>query len=294
MKLSIIGAGRVGQTLGLLANQAGIAVTDVISRSLPSARAAVRFIGGGNPQSVSQARLSPVDLLLIATPDEQITNAVAFIGSQLQIDPRTVVLHTSGAVSSSALASLTTQVAGIGSCHPLQTFAQPSQDLSRLRQTYFCIEGTRRGKQVARQLVRAIGAPHFEIATEMKSLYHAAAVMASGGVTALLSICIELLHKAGLGQQAARRALLPLTEGTLANVRALGAPHALTGPVKRGEAETVALNLRALQSMKEDWATLYRLLAERGLRLAAQAGTEEDALRRVRLALHRTKRRKSL
>src|SRR5437764_1481193 len=82
----------------------------------------------------------------------------------------------------------------------------------------------------ARRFVKAIGARYFEIPTEQKSLYHAAAVMASGGVTALVSASLEMLAHCGLPEKEARRVLLPLVEGTLKNIGAVGAAKALTGP----------------------------------------------------------------
>ena len=79
MKISIIGAGRVGQTMGRLARGAGYEITDVVCRSRRSAVAAVRFFGAGNAQSAARARLSPADLILIATPDDRISEAVELV-----------------------------------------------------------------------------------------------------------------------------------------------------------------------------------------------------------------------
>src|SRR6185436_6425227 len=150
---------------------------------------------------------------------------------------------------------------------------------------YFCIEGEARAIRVARRLVRGIGARYFEIPTEMKSLYHAAAVMASGGVVSLLSFSLEMLVRCGLSASEAQRVLLPLVEGTVANVSAIGPERALTGPVRRGDSGTVARNLAALRSVDSDAAALYRLLAQRAVLLVEEHAGNPDALKEVRRQL---------
>jgi predicted short-subunit dehydrogenase-like oxidoreductase (DUF2520 family) len=279
MKLSIIGAGRVGQTLGLLARLAGFEIGDIVCRSKLSAKRAVQFIGAGRPQPVSDIALSPTDLILIATPDDKIEDAVRQI--QSNVITNTVVLHTSGALSSEILNPLKGKKVHVGSCHPLQSFTSSERNLALIRKTYFCIEGDAQALRLARRLVKSIGAHSFAIKTEMKGLYHAAAVLSSGGVTTLLSMALELLGHCGLKEAEARKVLLPLVEGTLANIQAVGAKQALTGPVRRGDVGTVRKNLRALQSIDKPALEIYRLLALRSLSLAEGAGTDKKLLAQI-------------
>ncbi|MGA9771775.1 MAG: DUF2520 domain-containing protein [Blastocatellia bacterium] len=285
MKISIIGAGRVGQTIGRLARESGYEIIDVVCRSRRSATAAVRFIGAGNPQKSTGVRLSAADLILIATPDDKIGEAVELVMNSASSPGRAVALHTSGAISSDVLARLTARGLATGSCHPLQTFESPTRAHAQARHSYFCIEGDARAVRAARRLVRRIGARYFEIPTEMKSLYHAAAVMASGGVVALLSISLELLERCGLSEVESKKVLMPLVEGTVANVRAFGPARALTGPVRRGDAGTVRRNLKAIADVSSDWLEIYRLLAARSLTLAARAKIDDKSLDEVRKSL---------
>jgi predicted short-subunit dehydrogenase-like oxidoreductase (DUF2520 family) len=171
----------------------------------------------------------------------------------------------------------------VGSCHPLQTFESPRRALAVIPQSYFCIEGDAPAARAARTFVRRIGARSFEIPTTMKSLYHAAAVMASGGVTALLSVSLEALQHCGLNEAQARRVLLPLTEATVANVRAVGPRRALTGPVRRADVGTVQRNLEALAATDARWLEVYRLLAAHGLSLIESQldRAEVEALQRL-------------
>lgn len=287
MNISIIGAGRVGQTLGFLARKHGHKINEVVCRSIRSARAATKFIGAGTPLVASRARISSADMILISTPDDSIEGAVEIIERQAGEVRRAVAFHTSGVKPSSTLHSLSRLGMSIASCHPLQTFASPERAIDLISKTWFCIEGEARAVRAARRLVRDIGAQHFEIDTEMKSLYHAAAVMASGGVTALLSISLEMMEQVGLSQLKARQALSPLVEATVANTRDVGPARAITGPVRRGDAGTVNLNMNAIAALDAEWLELYRALARRSLLLAERAGTNPQALAKLHLLLKR-------
>lgn len=293
LKISIIGAGRVGQTIGRLARDAGYEIIDVVCRSKRSAVAAVRFIGAGNPHTAARVNLSPADLILIATPDDKISEAVQLITNNSSSVSRAVALHTSGAIASDALDQLAAHGLATGSCHPLQTFESPARALELAGRSYFCIEGNPRATRVARRLVRRIGARYFEIPTEMKGLYHAAAVMASGGVVALLSISLELLELCGLSDAESKKVLMPLVEGTVANVRAIGPARALTGPVRRGDAGTVRRNMKAIADVSSDWLEVYRQLAARSLTLARRAKIDDKSLDEVMKTISGSQKTKS-
>jgi predicted short-subunit dehydrogenase-like oxidoreductase (DUF2520 family) len=267
LKLSIVGAGRVGQTLGRLGREAGYEIVDVVCRSRRSALKAARFIGAGTPQAASSKSLRPADVTFITTPDDRIGEAAQLILDSAQPSDRAAVLHASGAASSDALAALRESGFVAGSCHPLQAFESPQQALSVVRQSYFCIEGDPGALRAARSFVRRIGARSFEIPTDKKPLYHAAAVLAAGGITALLSVSFNALGRCGLSEAQARRVLLPLTKATVANVEAIGPRRALTGPVRRGDVGTVRRNMEALAANDRQWLTIYRLLAAQGLSL---------------------------
>jgi predicted short-subunit dehydrogenase-like oxidoreductase (DUF2520 family) len=130
--------------------------------------------------------------------------------------------------------------------------------------------------------VNDIGARYFEVPGDLKGLYHAGAVLASGGIVTLLSFSIEVLSQCGLTESEARKVLLPLVEGTLANIGAGGPARALTGPVRRGDAGTVERNLQALSAANRSAADLYRLLTKRAVSLAEEAGVSPDALATLR------------
>jgi len=280
LRISIIGAGRVGRALGKAAALAGHEIGDVVCQSRASALAAVRFIGEGHAQPSSTAVLAPASLILIAVQDDRIPEVVELIlrqstsptesaRSSVRIGRRGVptALHTSGAISSQALAPLEPAGYAIGSCHPLQTFESPRRALQSLLGSYYCIEGDARAIRIARMFVKSIGGRSFAIQTGKKALYHAGAVLASGGLTALLSISLEILGRCGLGDKEARTVLFPLVEGTIDNIKSLGPARAMTGPIRRRDIGTVRLNAQALAGANPDWAAIYDLLARRSLSL---------------------------
>ena len=285
LKISIIGAGRVGQTIGRLAREAGYEITDVVCRSRRSERCRRSLHRRGQSATAARVRLSPADLILIATPDDKISEAVELVMNNTSSIGRAVALHTSGAIASDVLDRLTERGLATGSCHPLQTFESPTRALELAGRSYFCIEGEPRAVRAARRLVRRIGARYFEIPTEMKSLYHAAAVMASGGVVALLSISLELLERCGLSGLESKKVLMPLSRRN-GRKRARGRPCArATGPVRRGDAGTVRRNMKSIADVSSDWLEVYRQLAARSLTLAERAKIDDKSLDEVRKAL---------
>ena len=120
-------------------------------------------------------------------------------------------------------------------------------------------------------MVRALGGQSFSIAARDKSLYHAAAVIASGHTVALFSLAATLLTRCGLSDTRARRVLLPLLASTLANLEAHAPEEALTGTFARADLTTVRKHLTALQTASvNDAISVYALLGEHSLELAAR------------------------
>src|SRR5438309_3675068 len=190
--LAIIGAGRVGRALGRRLRELGWKIGAVVTRSESSARRAVRFIGAGNACAGMTRRILASRVILIATPDDEITvvsQELARIGEE-ELRGR-VVLHTSGAMDSAVLDAVPERGAMVGSMHPLQSFggvAVPS-----LEGKVFTIEGETQAVRVARQIARSVGGSPVRIAGSKKILYDAAAAMAAGHVLAVEEAATRLL-----------------------------------------------------------------------------------------------------
>jgi predicted short-subunit dehydrogenase-like oxidoreductase (DUF2520 family) len=211
----------------------------------------------------------PPDLLLIATPDDQIpkvAGALAKLDWDLE-GKSPIVLHTSGALSSDLLTPLRKQDWSAGSLHPLVSVSEPRAGARLLRGAFWSVEGDTRAVRLAKSLVRDLDGKSLSISSENKPLYHAAAVMASGNVTALFDVAIEMLGECGLNRKQAQEALLPLLASAVRNLENLNPAQALTGTFGRGDLETVKRHLKALKNNKPA-LEIYRLLGQRSLDLA--------------------------
>lgn len=259
--LALVGPGRVGQTLARALRRRH-RIGAVVARRLRAARAAVRFIGAGQARARLDAALGQADIILIAVPDRQVAEAAHSLG-QLNINWRgKVVLHTSGALGSQELGLLQECRAAVGSLHPLYPFPRPLRQFPR--GVVFGLEGDRRAVREAAALVRALGGQPMRIRPEEKALYHAAATMVAGHLMTLVDLGTRLLARAGASKTRARHALLPLVRETLESYERWGA-RAWTGPLERGDAETVWHHLVALKTLPRHYREAYLALAHAGL-----------------------------
>ncbi|HEX8772406.1 MAG TPA: Rossmann-like and DUF2520 domain-containing protein [Pyrinomonadaceae bacterium] len=286
--ISIIGAGRLGTALALALTGRGYRVEAVMARRLAHARrAAAQIAAHTRALSATQAdSLPPSDLLFITTPDDQIAHTAAHLAAShekrgAQAEGR-AALHCSGALSSDVLSPLEGVGYQTGSMHPLISVSDPLQGAERLRGGFYAIEGTRSAVRVARGVVRDLGGESFSVNSRDKALYHAAALMASGHMVALLDIAVEMLKDCGLTEKRAQSVLLPLMESTLANLSARDTAHALTGTFARADAATMRRHVDALGGANiEDALEVYRLLGRRSLRLAEKLGVDGEALKKI-------------
>ena len=275
--LAIVGAGRVGRALGRRLRELDWKIGVVVSRSEPAARRAVRFIGAGKPHGALTRQVLASHVILIATPDDAIA-AVArelarIVGEELR---GRVVLHTSGALDSRALAPVKECGAAVGSMHPLQTFS--GVGVPDLEGRVFAVEGDVVAVRASRQIARALGGSPVHIAGDKKILYHAAAALASGQVLVLVEAATQLLMSIGLKRNEAARALLPLTRQVLNNFERVGPRASWTGPLARGDYKIVEAHLRALRDGQEEIAKAYDGLNRVAARVLAQdsAGTARE------------------
>ena len=192
-----------------------------------------------------------------------------------------VILHTSGSLSSSVLEA---SGAAVGSFHPLHAMpdAYHHDDghvANELVGVFVAIEGDDAALSLARELTSDLGAHAVEIPKEGKVLYHASAVMLSNYMVTLFAHAQELMERAGVEEEDARAMLIRLGESALSNLQHLSAERALTGPVRRGDVETVRHHLEAFESHGLEGAeSLYRALLGPTAQLAARVGLPAGAV----------------
>jgi len=267
--LAILGAGRVGRALGRRLREAGWKIGAVVTRSETTARRAVRSIGGGHAHSAPVRSILNAPVILVTVPDDALADVageLARIGAE-ELRGK-IVLHTSGALDSSALHAVKVHGAAVGSMHPLQTFT--GKNVPSLEGKIFAVEGDPPAVRVARQIARTLGGSPVPITAGKKVLYHAAAAMAAGSVLAIEEAATQLLMSLGMARRAAVRALLPLTRQVLDNFERFGPRAAWTGPLSRRDYEIVAAHLRALRDSPEEFAAAYVSINRLAARTLAQ------------------------
>jgi len=284
--LTIVGAGRVGRSLGRALSESGWRIFGVVTRSMPSARRAVRFIGEGQPfAGISLRALTPRSIL-IATPD----TAIPPVAEELaRLGPAEwkgkTVLHTSGALASNVLEPLRTSGASVGSLHPLQTFS--GIGVPPLEGRIFAIEGEPAALRLARQMVRSCGGYALQLPASGKAAYHAAASMAAGQILAILEAAAITMMSLGVKRRVAVRALLPLTRQVLDNFERVGARAAWTGPLAREDYGVIAAHLAALRKFPVEYADAYERLNRLAVRVLSR--NPEHALSQLNGLLARAK-----
>jgi predicted short-subunit dehydrogenase-like oxidoreductase (DUF2520 family) len=266
--LTLIGAGNLGQTLGRLFNDSGaFRIQDVVCRSADSAQRAVAFVGAGRPLAKME-QLAAADVYMIAVPDDDIADCATGLAESGVLASASVVFHCSGSRSASEMAAVMQASAAIASIHPVRSFAQPKEVLKSFAGTYCGTEGDAAALSVLGPAFEKIGAVLVPIEARHKMLYHAAAVFASNYLVTVLDAALEAYGAAGIPRATALPMLAPLARNALENLLRVGPEAALSGPVARGDLNTVAKQYRALREWDIETATLYRQLARRTLRLA--------------------------
>jgi predicted short-subunit dehydrogenase-like oxidoreductase (DUF2520 family) len=271
-RMAVIGPGRMGLALGGALRQAGAVETltyygrshEAPPHPLFEAGEVEYRMGVGPPAQGTT-------ILVLAVPDDalhQVANETAHAGPA---PGGCVALHLSGALSTDVLAPLYGAGYTLGSLHPLQTVADPWSGVGRLRGCAYAIAGEPGALIAARRLVSALEGRPLVIPPALRPLYHAAAVFASNYVLVAAAVVARTLAEAGIEEADAVAAALPLMRGTIDNLEQLGLGSALTGPVARGDVDTVRLHLSRLSPRER---RLYSALGLETVQLARAVGLD--------------------
>lgn len=273
MKVTIVGTGILGTSLGVLLHKAGYEIIAICGRHMRNAKLAAGTIGQGRVIGDPGLAVMGADLVLLCVPDRAIPSVSIQVASGGALRRGAVVAHCAGGLPARVLAGVSAAGAYRGTLHPLQSFADVDTALRMLRDTFFFLEGDAEAVEVLRSLVIAIEGRPVTLDGTQKSVYHAGACAASNFVVALVEYARNLLIKAGVPPDVALPALLPLIEGTVANLKAVGLPDALTGPIARGDLGTVRNHIQSLLILPGNTVRLYRELGRRTVQVAVRKGS---------------------
>ncbi|HWN09295.1 MAG TPA: Rossmann-like and DUF2520 domain-containing protein [Pyrinomonadaceae bacterium] len=292
--VSIIGVGRVGRTLAHALQSAGYRIVALVFHDSVSGRKSRKqfpedaFPGAFLLGSVQLARLPPSDVILITTPDDAIAATAEQLAKAHPGEKRRAVMHTSGALSSEALAPLAAAGFSIASIHPLVAI-DPADGDDALRGAFYCIEGQKAAVSSAKSIALDLGGTPIIIKPDKKALYHAGALLASPDLVALFDLAVELMVSSGVKWADARRMLLPLVESTVKNLNARPPASAITGTFARGDVGTVERHLKVLSDGKHklppDALAIYKLLGLRSLQLAKKNGLDRRKIAKIKQLL---------
>ena len=275
MTFALIGAGRAGKALATALQTAGYQLI-AVAGGRGKAAAAFAAASGACYCETAASAAAKGNIVLLAVPDKEIVECAQEIATSGDLQKGCVVLHICGSQNAEVLSCLRRVGAAVGSMHPLQSFSgDTAAGAACIRGTYFAIDGDEAAVAAASDMIEVLGGHRLLVSGEQRALYHAAACMASNYLTALLHGSVRLMGQCGISPEDALPALAPIVMATLKNIMVHGTLPALTGPIVRGDDQTLVRQLKQVDDLPKE-AALYRALAEYTIAIAAEGGLLED------------------
>ncbi len=278
-RITIVGAGNLGAALAISLHEAGYVIDQVVFRNSGTSRRKARALAkrvGAQAVAIAWVKVA-ADLVWFCVPDDAIAEVARGLAAKAEWKGR-IALHSSGALTSDELAVLRRCGAQVASVHPMMTFVPGSSQTSSsqtsssqagsrpsLAGVPFAIEGDAAAVRASRAIVRELGGKAYAIRRQDKVAYHAWGTFASPLLTALLATTEHVAAAAGVNRREAKQRVLPILQQTLANYAALDAAGAFSGPIVRGDVETIRRHMRALRKISVA-AEAYAALAKAAVR----------------------------
>jgi predicted short-subunit dehydrogenase-like oxidoreductase (DUF2520 family) len=243
MTIGIVGAGKVGCSIGKYLREHGISVAGYYSRSKESVESAATFTETKSFHSFGEL-LEASDICFVTTPDDVISQVWGqAVGKTIQ---GKIFCHFSGSLSSAVFSNR--KEAGVSACsiHPMYAFSDKFTSYEKLNQVIFTMEGDEAALSVLRPLFEGLGNRVCVMDSEKKSRYHAAASMVSNMMIGLYEMGIDMLEDCGFSRGDSGKLIEPLVRGNIEALLSTTPELALTGPIERGDAATVEKHLSVL------------------------------------------------
>jgi predicted short-subunit dehydrogenase-like oxidoreductase (DUF2520 family) len=281
-KITIVGPGRLGFALAQALADAGYKLDEIVFRRSVSGKKA----GHGSEQNarklarryrsravqLGDAKFA-AEVVWLCIGDGSIASVAHSISGQASWEGK-VVFHSSGALTSRELSSLRRAGASVASVHPMMSFVHHGAEATF--EVPFALEGDAKALRVAKRMVRDLGGESLRISAANKPLYHAFGAFLSPLIIANLALAERIGVKAGVPKHLVRQATAPILATTVFNYITLGAAAAFSGPIIRGDVETVRKHLAALKKVP-DTEAVYRALARSALKTLPVGNKKELA-----------------
>ncbi|MSU03057.1 DUF2520 domain-containing protein [Tissierella sp. DSM 105185] len=273
LKISFIGAGKVGISFGLYLKKYSYNLLGYYSRSFSSIVNAANITDSTAFKNLGDT--IEADIIFITVNDDSIKEVANNI-SKLNIDYKDkIFVHMSGALSSSELEILKNESSSIISLHPIQTFTDVHTTVEKLKDTVFSIEGDNKGITVIKKVLDKCRNKYFILDKEQKPLYHAGACVVSNYLVTLLDYGFSILKHIGLSEELAINSFSPLIDSSINNIKNLGTKNSLTGPISRGDINTIRKHLDSFEVNDFKNTLLYKELGISTVKLAEGKNLDE-------------------
>jgi len=241
MKISFIGAGKVGTAFGkYLSKHFEVAYINDLNQE--QAKLSASYIGC---QLATNGKLVAESDVVFLTVSDNYINSLAMEISTFDVKNKLFV-HMSGALTSEELRDLKNHGAMTCSMHPLQTFSDTQKAVEDLKEAYFAVEGD---DDLVESMIKKLGNPYFKLDKSQKNKYHLSACIFSNYLVTLMNFGSRMMAEVGIKEEDALKAMKPLIDATLSNIMLKGTEKSLTGPIQRGDTKTVEKHMTELNGV---------------------------------------------
>lgn len=263
----LVGPGKVGTAVAYLLKERGYTLLSVLGRSDLSLERARLFLGQQVPYAQDFIEnISAADFLLLGVQDDQVINLVGGLQQTGLLKPGQTLIHFSGVLPADT--GNNSEMVGIGrlSLHPLQSIPSVEAGIKTLGQAVWSLEGDSQSRALGEEILTDLQVDWMRLSADDKPLYHAAACIVANYLVTLVYAGMKIFQDLGFTTDLAQKALWPLIRGTVTNLEQMRPEVALTGPLARGDGETIKKHMTALKKTDSEWLSLYQVLGEATLK----------------------------
>lgn len=274
MKIGFFGAGKVAVSLGKYFKINGLNIAGFYSKTFASTEFARDFTKTKGYNDLKSFVLD-CDIIFITTNDDELVNGFNEISS---FDLKNkIIVNTSGSYSSSIFSNARELGAFPYSLHPIYPFSDKETSYKNLENAIFTLEGAKEHITIIKDIVEKCGNKVIVLEGD-KATYHLACVIASNLVLSLLSISSKYLQRVGFSERDSIEALYPLIESNISNIKDKGFLESLTGPIVRGDIDTIEKHLNKLDSEDEE---IYKKLSLELLKLSTKRNGQNGKYEKI-------------